>query len=562
MDEITDERLVDVLTTACEDAARHEPSGIHYVSSSLKELSSRERNDPIEALVVGLDFHFRSYPEQRDERGPFGPMMEFGDHVYPMPLTEIPDEVLEIWERAISASPLSTVGARYADLLWERRFGDAPHLSARAAIDLYLRGLDERFDHPHVLMEMSRRAYELARSLNDPDLATKTLAKMTQLVQWSLDEGESPGVALPLLEVLVSQRDQIEEITELVDGAIEVYGGNPWHLESALDLKSELVASADERASLHEAQVLAFRDLAHRSEGIARYAHLQRAMEMASLRGLTDLANELHKEIEGIGEDELGLKQIAAEVSIPTDEIDRFISQIVGDDDLQSALIRFGLNLPLRDRQKTLDFVDEQFQEHPLQAIIPRMTLGPENTMIRKADNEEEQREAAATDYETRILGFHGHLCVEILAAIANRYGAIDSWLDAPMIEPVVVEKVVEGIALFQQEKYDAAASVLAPRLERMVRSIAAQLGLPVTRTSRHDQRLTEVKSLGALLAALKVALPEETTRYLQLLLVEQTSMNLRNRISHGLIDEAAHTEAALLIHAASHLSLLTPGEA
>lgn len=404
-------------------------------------MSSKERDDPIEALIVGLDYHFRSYPEQRDERGAFGPMMEFGDRVYPMPLAELPDDVLKVWAQAAPLSPLGTVGARYADLLWERRFGDEAHRWARAAIDLYVQGLDERFDHPHVLMEMARRAHELAREINDPDLVEMTVAKMTELVRWSLEEGSTPGVALPLLEVLADQREPVADVWELVEGAINTYGNDPWHLEAALEIKSKLVGSEEEKRSLHETQVIAFRDLARRSEGIARYAHLQRALEMANVRGLTDLADQLRGEIEGISEEDLGLKEISTEVSIPKDEVAKFISQIVGDDDLRSALARLGLSLPLGDKQKSLDFVEEMFREHPLHGIIPRMTLGPENAMIRKAEDEEEQREAAVNDYETRILSFHGHLCVETLAAIKNRYGSIESWLDAPMIEPVVVER-------------------------------------------------------------------------------------------------------------------------
>jgi len=529
------------------------------VSSALKKLASKKTDDPIEALIVGLDYHFRSYPEQRDERGPYGPMMEFGDRMYPMLLAELPDEVLEVWAQAVPLSPLGTVGARYADLLWERRFGDEAHRWARAAIDLYVQGLDERFDHPHVLMEMASRAYELALVLNDPGLVNATVAKMKELIRWSLAEGSTPGVALPLLEVLADRRDPVADLGELVDGAIETYGNDPWHLESALEIKSKLISSEEEKRSLNERQVVAFRDLARRSEGIARYAHLQRALEMANVRGLTDLADELRAEIEGISEEDLGLKKISAEVSIPNEEIDEFISQIVGDDDLHSALTRFGVSLPLGDEQTSLDFVEEMFREHPLQAIIPRMTLGAENAMIRKAEDEVEQRQAAVTDYETRLLSFHGYLCVETLAAVKSRYGPIDSWLEAPMLEPVVIQKILSALALYEQGQFDAAASMLTPRIERAIRSIARQLGFPVTGRQHRDGRLSEVKSLWPVLDTLKLVLPDATHRYLKLLLVDQTSLNLRNRISHGLVDEAAQTDAALLIHAACHLSVLQP---
>lgn len=69
------------------------------------------------------------------------------------------------------------------------------------------------------------------------------------------------------------------------------------------------------------------------------------------------------------------------------------------------------------------------------------------------------------------------------------------------------------------------------------------------------------MKGLGELLSLLSGALPEPTRRYLKVLLVEVTGLNLRNRIGHGLDDEVARREAALLIQCACHLRLLGPEE-
>ena len=45
--------------------------------------------------------------------------------------------------------------------------------------------------------------------------------------------------------------------------------------------------------------------------------------------------------------------------------------------------------------------------------------------------------------------------------------------------------------------------------------------------------------------------------RYLLNTLTEPTGLNLRNRISHGLLEEAGRTEAAILLHVANFLQLL-----
>jgi hypothetical protein len=46
--------------------------------------------------------------------------------------------------------------------------------------------------------------------------------------------------------------------------------------------------------------------------------------------------------------------------------------------------------------------------------------------------------------------------------------------------------------------------------------------------------------------------------RYLLNALVEPTGLNLRNRISHGLLDEAGQTEAVILLHIANFLRGVT----
>lgn len=145
-----------------------------------------------------------------------------------------------------------------------------------------------------------------------------------------------------------------------------------------------------------------------------------------------------------------------------------------------------------------------------------------------------------------------------------ERYGPLASavaWFDGGTIEPLVALRIGKALEHFDTGDYDSAASVLAPRLERIVRGIATAIGLTVTRSPDRGGRPGGVKGLGQILSLLKPALPEESYRYLGALLSEATSLNLRNRIGHGLADEVSRYEAALLIHAVCHLRLFTSEE-
>ena len=253
---------------------------------------------------------------------------------------------------------------------------------------------------------------------------------------------------------------------------------------------------------------------------------------------------------------------VSAEVKISREEIDKEVSRVVGDDDLPSALSRFGAYIPIKEREEALEFVDELMSEYPLQSLVTRMTIGPANTLIRQAAVPDEHREAQLIDYETRMISFFALLAVAILDAIRERYGPIGGQpglFESFLIDSAAAERIGAGVSLYESEDHDGAASVITPRLERIIRRMAQAVGLPIT-GSLTDRGVTSgVRGLGKLLHEMKGRVPEAIRRYFTLLLSEPTSLNLRNLISHGLVDAVAQPQAALLIHAACVLTLLDP---
>ena len=333
--------------------------------------------------------------------------------------------------------------------------------------------------------------------------------------------------------------------------------------KSALELQARLTPP-EGRDALREREAEAFRDLAHQSEGLVKYAHFQRAIEIAEEHGLRYLAESIRREVEGISEEELDLKELSVEVSVPQDDVDAFIGWFVGDDDVESALTRFGSRIPTGSPDENRRYVEQLMSDHPLQFLATRITIGPENSLIRLTQDHDDQAEQAMIDHETQRASMFSLFAVDILQRIQERYGSIadaSDWFENDVIEPAVASKFGRAISLYEMGDFDSAAAVLAPRLERVVRRIAAAVGLTVTRSPDTRGRSGGVKGLGELLGLLEGALHEPTRRYLRTLLSEVTGLNLRNRIGHGLDDETAQREAALLIHAACHLRLLAVEE-
>lgn len=567
MKPIDDETLADALTAACKSAADEEFQSVVSVASALRKMAD-EGDDPLRGLVAGLEYHLRLDDELREPYGPFGPMMEFDGKCYPAPLDRIEDlepGIFGLWARASELAPIALVRARFADLLWEARFGDRPVEYARAAIDDYAAATTGDFGHAVELGDAARRAVELATRINDDARRETAVEAAVGLAVEAIESKErKPGVALRLIDMLVRDRTdrQPAGLDALLDRAIDRFGSDPWNLESALEMKVRLVPP-DQHAAIWSRASHAFRDLAARSEGLVRYAHLQHALELAEGHGLRELADDIRRQVEAITEDELDLKTISTEVTIPREDVERYVEAFVGDDTWEAALSRFGAHLATGETNENREFVAQLMQDHPIQFLFTRMHIGPDNSLVRSSSGDGDAAEQALIQHEAQRASMFSMFAVDIIERIRERYGPLSrdaSWFENEFIDAATARRITKSIELYETGEFDAAASVLAPRLEKVVRRLASSAGIPVTRSPDRRGRSGGVKGLGEILSLLEGVLPEPTRRFLRVLLVEPTGLNLRNRIGHGLDDEIGQREMALLIQAACHLRLLQSG--
>lgn len=200
------------------------------------------------------------------------------------------------------------------------------------------------------------------------------------------------------------------------------------------------------------------------------YAHLQHAIELAEEHGLHDRADDLRREIEEIPSDALDLQVVSAEVDIPPDEVEKIIGAVVGNDDIASALTRFGAYLPTGAVDRNREFVRELVKEFPLQHLFSMMVIGPENSLVSQVETDEDKEDYALIRYEVQLIQFFSLLAIEILERIHARYGVEDvtELFSTPFIARAAAERINRSFELYVYNDPDAAASVLAPRLERV----------------------------------------------------------------------------------------------
>ena len=556
MADITDDHIKEALSVACEATRKVQSQTLGAVARNL-ELPD---DDVFQALRTALDYML-VLDGQREGWGVFHPSMEFGNKVYPPPLSRVPPSWFPIWARAFSWAPYAHLQARFADLLWEAIYGGKERYKwGQRAIDAYLQALDESFGEDVHLVKGVCRALDLAKQLGDKARQSTVVEALCDLVRENIEHSDIvPGITIRSLAALVDlpRAQRPEDLGDLIDAVLQ--DKQSLHVRlSCLGLKLMLAETDEERRDLWEAQVKAHADEGRPQQDLARFIHFQNAIRLAEKHGLKDLADELQQEVGPLSED--SLQRVETEDEIPASTMEAYIGFFVGDDDLSNALRRFGSETPSGGPVQNRALAQDLINEFPLQSLMTNLITGDQGELVKQFQTREELEDYQIISIETQGIGFFAGIAVHILKEVRQRYGAVGA--DAGVFESELVDKTqAEWIALavrrFEAEDYRSSVSVMAPRLENAIRGIARNAGVNLFRDSMGGRQTGGVKALGKVLSELEGRIPEATRRYWSALLTNPLGFDLRNKVSHGLLDHPSREEAAILIHAACHLLVL-----
>jgi Domain of unknown function (DUF4209) len=282
---------------------------------------------------------------------------------------------------------------------------------------------------------------------------------------------------------------------------------------------------------------------------------------------LREETDELRRELQEIRPEDLDLQEVSAEIALPTEEIERLITQVAEGDGWPDCLERFAVlyGPPSGGHDKNVELIYELKARSPLLFMIPRVEFGPEGTTLRELRTEEEHVEAALAQHERDAISIWSLIAVNALARIQERHDEpseeeLAAFFETSLIPADVAKQLAHGVVLFARGNHDDSAHALAPRIERAVREVCRRARLVVAKEPIGADP-GGVRPLGHLLAALEGILEESWRRYLLNTLTEPLGVNLRNRITHGLIGEAQAHDAALLVHVGAFLRTLQSQE-
>lgn len=501
--------------------------------------------------------------------GPYASMMETEDGIYPPRPAEVPEEVRSVWRSARERVGDPIVGARVSDLLYVGK-GKSAHGDGRRAARELAEVAGESGREPLSRAVCMARSIEVMVELNDREALGGILEAAEQVVL-NLFEQEHPGPPLSVLRALVGlKKDRRPDGLEaLLTRATERFPVGPPG-ESALELAAKANSDPEHQKELRRRQLQLRIEEAKASEGLAKVTMLQRAIELARRFGFTREMEELLKEQQDLPRESLGFESMEASIDLPTQEIRDQVDLIVGSHaaDIFEALKRLGDFGPPGGSHADIDHeVEEQEKENPLLNLFSHSMFGTETSAPTFLAGDEESKRLMSRGRQRQFhIGFFGQvLYAPMLDVAVDHHGRpnhedLAQHFATDLIGEVRGERIARAVEFFWDEEYDESAHLIVPRLESILRDVARASGILIVRPAK-EGRFTGVVSLNVVLAKLRELYEMPWFDYIEALLCDPLATNLRNEIAHGIRKRVGGVEAALLIQAACHLTLIRATE-
>jgi hypothetical protein len=532
-----------------------------HVIAAAKKVASPTAAEKQAADAERWAFYFR--PQAPGElscwKTHFGPAFESGDFRNP-DVAWIDQAVIRYWEKRMTSAKHPLLRARYADLVWDLSkvtCGLKPPIdAARIAIDGYA-AVGALADRQSAMpaSDRLRRGLKLALSIGDQgqaeqardalaDLFTRVNETWGWVTLFDLFEGSAKiKLTEPQLAAMVAGLESY--ITEIAGKPEGIDPGGAMHVAARLVRHYQRLGRQPEadRVVLASGQAAERRAAASPDNTIAHF-WLDDVFRFYRVNGLDAEAERV--QIEARRRGELAAHEaraVSAEVDVPPGELEQFLTGLT-DGGLEAALNtiagHFVPNLhALRDR------LQRHRKEYPTATMWPiaKMSEGQTVGTIGPVDTDPGGALLNAVGDEIR----HSRFFLEkAFDQVRKRYSATpDQIVDFLYKSPAFTVRF-RGVMKLGVEAYFAgdhpkAISLLVPQIENGLRFLLTLVGRPPNKPRRGDQPGMTEKTLTDILEhepVLKEKFGEAAHLYMVAFLADARGMNIRNRMSHGLMAE------------------------
>jgi len=570
-----------------DDLDQAEPS--YDLESQLKECKEITEGHRKAAFAEVAALQMDLLPNQQRSRWNtrFGPILETIKkdgtyHCFP-DIAQIDNAVIAYLDQRVSQATHPALKARYADFLWDitsSAIGKKPSIEwARQAIDAYI-DCGRRFPTSHVTDERLMRALELALSVRDSPRLDQVVNTMLGL----LDQSERPGShVLWLFDVLYDQKgvslsdDQQSNLIVSLEKELERICGSDQEVGFAAKEPALRLARHYERTDQSEEVKRVIRAYGHalgkfamKAEGLVAMDWLQEVYATFLKFGMKEEAEEFQVAAKEKGKEAEGqMAHQSFSVEIPKAEIEIFLEEITAGD-LESTLRRLAVDFCPRidDLRKHLAGVK---QKAKMLSMVSQSKMGEQQVIARAGPID--------SDPEGRLMfqmAEHVQWVTSLLTASIDRMRSKYEFSPETMREFLSKSLLFEEsrIPLFEHaikaylaDDHVTTIHVLVPQIEHSLRTLLASLHKPTNKHRRADPLVMVEKTLNDILEKEPVIpefLGEDFTLYLRMFLCDPRGYNVRNNLSHGLMEPSQFTRGISdrLLHIVWSLGFVRSGTA
>ncbi|WP_210125796.1 DUF4209 domain-containing protein [Staphylococcus sp. GDY8P126P] len=280
--------------------------------------------------------------------------------------------------------------------------------------------------------------------------------------------------------------------------------------------------------------------------------HYMKISEREKIKEMKILVKRTYEEYEKSNE----MSLIRIPIEFPEEEIDKFVEHFTSLD-IQNSLDKIAYSNDLIPKITVIeDQVDKLSKEFPLQNLISKGLLNDGKKIV-ETTTEEDNKTINFNSYYMNHLNINVELLLKAIFDILisefeistedfmqkfNRWDLLDS-KNIPFIKC--------GITKFLEKDYISAIHILVPQFESVVRRMFSKLGYSTTSIKKGITQQEVTFNEFLLRDDIRSALGNDVHKLIQIVMVEQSGLNLRNEIAHGLIElhNINYTKCILVIY-------------
>lgn len=549
------------------------------LSSARQALQNPTTEENLGAWAEVLAFAFSEQREGSVWGTFFGPRATMqdkdGNTFYSPGIDDTPPEVVAHWAARARNLKHPMLKARYADLAWDMAVAIGKSKrnpdDARLAIESYLAAIPVTDVHEQVRSGI--RALDLAQMIGDQPRSAAAKDALINLFRASMKK--PPGMWwVPFDRLIDDKRTGVTEAehNELIVGVEGLVTSHANVKESfdphrCGDSVQRLLPiyrrqqKFDDIKRLHEVVARVFEEAASRADAMLAAAFLQTALENFEAAQLKDEAKRIRILMQkAINDSQEQMQPICHEITIKKDDIESFVDKVVVDklgDSLANIAFAFVLKREALGQQ-----VKDLEENAPLYAMINQQIMADDRVAATIGSVKDDPfgrlfEQAKMSLAFANIWMVHSFqrlvekhkIDVEHLASWANRHKLFDD-----------MGLLIHGLHAWFQGDHVKAVHLLVPQVERGLRKIAGEIGLPVTKTHPNVKGTSVAINMGDILFQPQIAdaLGENLTFHMQALYSDPRGLNLRNELAHGLMDASDFQEhtSNLVVHSLLMLGL------